>query len=102
MDMVEERIAAGAADAANLAALIAESLVEVILRSPRMSRRSSWRIPWRSWATRFLRGAALTGSPLARRDVRLSLWPRLVSRLPVRWDRPRATEPIAALLGGHP
>jgi len=31
---VEERIAAGGADAANLAALIAESLVDVILRVP--------------------------------------------------------------------
>ena len=34
VDMVEERIAAGGADAANLAALIAESLVDVILRVP--------------------------------------------------------------------
>jgi len=33
-DMVDERIAAGGADAANLAALIAESLVDVILRVP--------------------------------------------------------------------
>jgi hypothetical protein len=32
--MVEERLAAGGADAANLAALIAESLVDVILRVP--------------------------------------------------------------------
>jgi hypothetical protein len=32
VDMVDERIAAGGADAANLAALIAESLVDVILR----------------------------------------------------------------------
>src|SRR5215217_4496378 len=34
IDMVDERIAAGGADAANLAALIAESLVDVILRVP--------------------------------------------------------------------
>ena len=34
VDVVEERIAAGGADAANLAALIAESLVDVILRVP--------------------------------------------------------------------
>jgi hypothetical protein len=34
IDMVEERIAAGGADAANLAALIAESLVDLILRVP--------------------------------------------------------------------
>ena len=34
VDMVDERIAAGGADAANLAALIAESLVDVILRMP--------------------------------------------------------------------
>ena len=34
VDMVDERIAAGGADAANLAALIAESLVDVILRVP--------------------------------------------------------------------
>jgi hypothetical protein len=34
VDMVEERIAAGGADAANLASLIAESLVDVILRVP--------------------------------------------------------------------
>ena len=34
VEMVEERIAAGGADAANLAALIAESLVDVILRVP--------------------------------------------------------------------
>lgn len=34
MDMVEEKIAAGGADAASLAALIAESLVDVILRVP--------------------------------------------------------------------
>jgi hypothetical protein len=34
VDMVEERIAAGSADAANLTALIAESLVDVILRAP--------------------------------------------------------------------
>src|SRR5215203_4423336 len=34
VDMVEERIAAGGADAANLTALIAESLVDVILRAP--------------------------------------------------------------------
>jgi hypothetical protein len=33
-DMVEERIAAGGADASNLAAMIAESLVDVILRVP--------------------------------------------------------------------
>jgi hypothetical protein len=33
-DMVEERIAAGGADAANLAILIAESLVDLILRVP--------------------------------------------------------------------
>jgi len=32
--MVEERIAAGGADAANLASLIAESLVDVILMVP--------------------------------------------------------------------
>jgi len=32
--MVEQRIAAGGADAASLAALIAESLVDVILRVP--------------------------------------------------------------------
>ena len=32
--MVEERLAAGGADAVNLAALIAESLVDVILRVP--------------------------------------------------------------------
>ena len=32
--MVEQRIAAGGADAANLAALIAESLVDVIFRVP--------------------------------------------------------------------
>ena len=34
VDMVDERIAAGAADAANVVALIAESLVDVILRVP--------------------------------------------------------------------
>jgi hypothetical protein len=34
VDMVEERIAAGSADAANLATLIAESLVDVILLVP--------------------------------------------------------------------
>jgi hypothetical protein len=34
IDMVEEKIAAGGADAASLAALIAESLVDVILRVP--------------------------------------------------------------------
>jgi hypothetical protein len=34
VDMVEDRIATGGADAANLAALIAESLVDVILRVP--------------------------------------------------------------------
>jgi hypothetical protein len=34
IDMVEERLAAGGADASNLAALIAESLVHVILRVP--------------------------------------------------------------------
>ncbi len=34
IDMVEEKIAAGDADAASLAALIAESLVDVILRVP--------------------------------------------------------------------
>ena len=34
VDMVEERIAAGGADAANLASLIAETLVDVILRVP--------------------------------------------------------------------
>jgi hypothetical protein len=34
VDMVEERIAAGGADVANLATLIAESLVEVILLVP--------------------------------------------------------------------
>jgi len=34
VDMVDERIAAGGADAANLAALIAESLVDLILRVP--------------------------------------------------------------------
>jgi hypothetical protein len=34
IDMVEERIAAGGADAANLATLIAESLVDLILRVP--------------------------------------------------------------------
>jgi len=34
VDMVDERIAAGGADAASLAALIAESLVDVILRVP--------------------------------------------------------------------
>ena len=34
MDMVEERIAAGGAEAANLVALIAESLVDVILLVP--------------------------------------------------------------------
>ena len=34
VDMVDERIAAGDAEAANLAALIAESLVDVILRVP--------------------------------------------------------------------
>ncbi len=33
-DMVEERIAAGGADTSNLAAMIAESLVDVILRVP--------------------------------------------------------------------
>jgi hypothetical protein len=33
-DMVEERIAAGGADASRLAAMIAESLVDVILRVP--------------------------------------------------------------------
>ena len=33
-DLVEERIAAGGADASNLAAMIAESLVDVILRVP--------------------------------------------------------------------
>ena len=33
--MVEERLATGGADASNLAALIAESLVDVILRVPR-------------------------------------------------------------------
>jgi hypothetical protein len=34
MDMVEERIAGGSADAANLVVLIAESLVDVILLVP--------------------------------------------------------------------
>jgi hypothetical protein len=34
VDMVEERIAAGRADAANLTTLIAESLVDVILLVP--------------------------------------------------------------------
>ena len=34
IDMVDERIAAGGADAANLATLIAESLVDLILRVP--------------------------------------------------------------------
>ena len=34
VDLVDERITAGGADAANLAALIAESLVDVILRVP--------------------------------------------------------------------
>ncbi len=34
VDMVDERIAAGGADAANLVAHIAESLVDVILRVP--------------------------------------------------------------------
>ncbi len=34
IDMVEEKIAAGDADAASLAALIAQSLVDVILRVP--------------------------------------------------------------------
>ena len=34
IDMVEERIAAGGADAANLVVLIAESLVDVILLVP--------------------------------------------------------------------
>ncbi len=34
VDMVEERIAAGGADAANLASLIAESLVDLVLLVP--------------------------------------------------------------------
>jgi hypothetical protein len=38
VDMVEERIAAGGADAANLTTLIAESLVDVILMVPENER----------------------------------------------------------------
>jgi hypothetical protein len=38
VDMVDERIAAGGADAANLVALMAESLVDVILRVPENER----------------------------------------------------------------
>ena len=41
--MVDERIAAGGADAADLAALIVESLVDRILRVPEEERASSWR-----------------------------------------------------------
>ena len=43
IDMVDERIAAGGADAADLAALIVESLVDRILRVPEEERASSWR-----------------------------------------------------------
>lgn len=83
VNMVEERIAAGGADAANLAALIAESLVDVVLRVPEGSRRNSWRAPWRLWATCFCRKA---GRRTAAPDQRIS-----ALRSPRRYRHPRRT-----------
>ena len=64
VDMVEERIASGGADGANLAALIAESLVDASSGYRRRSRRSLWRTRWRLWATSFFRRAAPDRHPI--------------------------------------
>ena len=67
IDMVDDRIAAGGANAADLTTLIVESLVDIILRVP--EEEHSWRTRWRLWATSFFRRAAPT---IAALDQRIS------------------------------
>ena len=69
IDMVDDRIAAGGANAADLTTLIVESLVDIILRVPEEEQPSSWRTRWRLWATSFFRRAAPT---IAALDQRIS------------------------------
>src|SRR5215204_5051403 len=70
VDMVDERIAAGGADAANLAALIAESLADVILRVPE-EEQAKLMAHWRLWATSFCRRAAPTKAAPDRHPIDL-------------------------------
>ena len=67
VDMVDERIAAGGADAANLAALIAESLVDVILRVPEEEQAKLMAHTLAAWATLFFRKAVRTKAAPDRR-----------------------------------
>jgi len=62
VDMVDERIAAGGADAANLAALIAESLVDVILRVPEDEQAKLMAHTWAALGGFFLQKSGADGS----------------------------------------
>ena len=77
IDMVDERIAAGGANAADLTTLIVESLVDIILRVPE-EQAQLWRTRWRLWATSFFRRAAPTMAAL---DRRISGVPAYVPRV---------------------
>src|SRR5215204_1890478 len=67
IDMVDDRIAASGANAADVTTLIVESLVDITCGCLRRSRPSSWRTRWRLWATSFFRRAARTIAALDRR-----------------------------------
>ena len=104
VDMVDERIAAGGADAANLAALIAESLVDVILRVRRRSRRSLWRTRWRLWAISFFRRAVRTKAAPDRRTKRRNptiTIVRMCERRCVRGDLERVQQRPVLLSAGY-
>ena len=65
--LVEARIAAGGADAANLAALVVESLVDLIRVCLRRNTPSSWRRRCPPWATCFFRRAVWSAKAQDRR-----------------------------------